>query len=297
MSGSQNRRDVLKLSGLGVAAGVLSSLGTGAASLLSPNQAYAQAAPSSLLRTVLDRKKLIVGTGSTNAPWHFEDEKGQLVGMDIAMARILAQGLFDDPTKVEFVKQEPAARIPNITTGKVDIVIQFMTVTAQRAQMVAFSRPYYLEGVALLTSTKGKLKTYKQLQTAGKAARASVLQNAFADQMVKAALPQAQVMQLDTQANAIQALDSGRADTAVIDLSTVRWLVKRNPNVYLDSGFSYWPQIYSAAVRQGDQDWLNWVNTAFAVAMFATEGEIYDKGLEDYFGQKPPVRKPGFPPI
>jgi polar amino acid transport system substrate-binding protein len=297
MSGSQNRRDVLKLSGLGVAAGVLSSLGTGAASLLSPNQAYAQAAPSSLLRTVLDRKKLIVGTGSTNAPWHFEDEKGQLVGMDIAMARILAQGLFDDPTKVEFVKQEPAARIPNITTGKVDIVIQFMTVTAQRAQMVAFSRPYYLEGVALLTSTKGKLKTYKQLQTAGKAARASVLQNAFADQMVKAALPQAQVMQLDTQANAIQALDSGRADTAVIDLSTVRWLVKRNPNVYLDSGFSYWPQIYSAAVRQGDQDWLNWVNTAFAVAMFATEGEIYDKGLEDYFGKKPPVRKPGFPPI
>jgi polar amino acid transport system substrate-binding protein len=31
--------------------------------------------------------------------------------------------------------------------------------------------------------------------------------------------------------------------------------------------------------------------------MFATEGELYDKGLEDYFGLKPPVRKPGFPPI
>jgi polar amino acid transport system substrate-binding protein len=297
MSGSQDRRDVLKLSGLGIAAGVISGIGAGVGSVLTPGQAYAQAQPTSLLRTVLDRKKLIVGTGSTNAPWHFEDEKGQLTGMDIAMAHILAQGLFDDPTKVEFVKQDPAARIPNITTGKVDIVIQFMTVSAQRAQLVAFSRPYYLEGVALLTSTKGKLKTFKQLQAAGKAARASVLQNVFADKMVKAALPQATVMQLDTQANAIQALDSGRADTAVIDLSTVRWLVKRNPNAYLDSGFSYWPQIYSAAVRQGDPDWLNWVNTAFTVAMFATEGEIYDKGLEDFFGLKPPVRKPGFPPI
>jgi len=275
----------------------VSGIGAGVASVLSPQQAYAQAAPTSLLRTVLDRKKLIVGTGSTNAPWHFEDEKGQLVGMDITMAHILSQGLFDDPGKLEFVKQDPAARIPNITTGKVDIVIQFMTVTAQRAQLVAFTRPYYLEGVALLTSTKGKLKTYKQLVAAGKSARASVLQNVTADGMVKAALPQATIMQLDTQANAIQALDSGRADTAVIDLSTVRWLVKRNPNAYLDSGFSYWPQIYSAAVRQGDQDWLNWVNMAFTVAMFATEGEIYDKGLEDYFGLKPPVRKPGFPPI
>jgi len=297
MSKSHDRRDVLKLGGLGAAAGVLSGLGAGAASLLTPAQAYAQAAPTSLLRTVLDRKKLIVGTGSTNAPWHFEDEKGQLVGMDITMARILSQGLFDDPNKIEFVKQDPAARIPNITTGKVDIVIQFMTVTAQRAQLVAFTRPYYLEGVALLISVKGKHKNYKALQAAGKSVRVSVLQNVYADNIVHAALPQAQVMQLDTEANAIQAVDSGRADAAAIDLSTVRWLVKRNPNAYIDSGYSYYPQIYSAAVRQGDQDWLNWVNTAFTVAMFATEGELYDKGLEDYFGLKPPVRKPGFPPI
>jgi len=297
MSKSQNRRDVLKLGGIGAAAGVLSGLGAGAASLLSPAQAYAQAAPTSLLRTVLDRKKLIVGTGSTNAPWHFEDEKGQMVGMDVTMARILSQGLFDDPTKVEFVKQDPAARIPNITTGKVDIVIQFMTVTAQRAQLVAFTRPYYLEGVALLISVKGKHKNYKALQAAGKSVRVSVLQNVYADKIVHAALPQAQSMQLDTEANAIQAVDSGRADAAAIDLSTVRWLVKRNPNAYIDAGYSYYPQIYSAAVRLGDPDWLNWVNTAFTVAMFATEGELYDKGLEDYFGLKPPVRKPGFPPI
>jgi len=179
----------------------------------------------------------------------------------------------------------------------VDIVIQFMTVTAQRAQLVAFSRPYYLEGVALLTSTKGKLKTHKQLLAAGKGARVSVLQNAFADNMVKAGLPQATVMQLDTQANAIQALDSSRADAAAIDLSTVRWLVKRNPNAYLDSGYSWWPQLYSAAVRQGDLDWLTWVNTTFAVAIFASVGDLYDQALDDFFGQKPPVRKPGFPPI
>ncbi|MGD0264534.1 MAG: transporter substrate-binding domain-containing protein [Candidatus Methylomirabilota bacterium] len=297
MSGSHDRRDMLKLSGLGIAAGVMSGIGAGVGTVLTPEQAYAQAQPTSLLRTVLDRKKVIVGTGSTNAPWHFEDEKGQLVGMDIAMARIVAQGLFDDPTKVEFVKQDPAARIPNITTGKVDIVIQFMTVTAQRAQLVAFSRPYYLEGVALLTSTKGKLKTHKQLLAAGKGARVSVLQNAFADNMVKAGLPQATVMQLDTQANAIQALDSSRADAAAIDLSTVRWLVKRNPNAYLDSGYSWWPQLYSAAVRQGDLDWLTWVNTTFAVAIFASVGDLYDQALDDFFGQKPPVRKPGFPPI
>jgi polar amino acid transport system substrate-binding protein len=217
--------------------------------------------------------------------------------MDITMGQILAKGLFDDAGKVEFVKQDPSARVPNITTGKVDIVIQFMTISPARAQLVNFSRPYYVEGAALLSSPKGKYKTYKQMTAAGKAVKASVLQNVDADKLVHDGLPQAQVMQLDTQANVIQALDSGRADVAVVDLSTVRWLVKRNPNAYVDAGFSYYPMLYGAAVRQGDPDWLQWVNTCFSVAMFGHQTELYDKAFEQFFGQKPPARKPGFPPF
>src|SRR5437660_8860140 len=125
MTNAGHRRDFIKLGGIG---GVALAAAAGA-SALGGRQAAAQAAPESMLRTVLNRGKLVVGTGSTNPPWHFEDDKGQLTGMDIAMARILAKGLFDDPSKVEFVKQDPAARIPNITTGKVDVVIQFMTVS------------------------------------------------------------------------------------------------------------------------------------------------------------------------
>lgn len=284
------RRNFLKLGGVGLAVGA-------AAMTLEAQRAAAQAPAQSLLRTVLNRGKLLVGTGSTNAPWHFEDDKGVLTGMDIAMARILSKGLFDDETKIEFVKQDPAARIPNITTGKVDIVIQFMTVSPARAQLVAFSRPYYIEGVALLTSVKGKMKTHKELSDAGKNAKVSVLQNVDADLLVAKALPQATVLQLDTQANAIQALDSGRVDAAVIDLSTVGWLVKRNPDKYLDSGYHYDTQIYSAAMRQGDPDWLQWVNTCFNVAMHGHQTQIYDQAFEDFFATKPPRRVPGFPTI
>src|SRR5262245_61557862 len=52
MSTGSDRRDVLKLGGLSAAAGV-TALGAGAASLLSPTRAYAQAKSDSLLRTVL----------------------------------------------------------------------------------------------------------------------------------------------------------------------------------------------------------------------------------------------------
>src|ERR1700712_1620658 len=85
----------------------------------------------SLLKKVLDRGKVVVGTGATNPPWHFEDDNGTLVGMDIDMAKHIAVGLFgyeEDPkgdddefvrSLIEFVVQEPNQRIPNLLTDKV----------------------------------------------------------------------------------------------------------------------------------------------------------------------------------
>jgi polar amino acid transport system substrate-binding protein len=291
------RRDVLKAgAALGLGSG-LAATGVAAGTVLTPQLAYAQAAGDSLLRKVLDRGKLIVGTGSTNAPWHFEDEQGNLVGMDIAMARILALGLFDDESKVEYVRQDPDARIPNVTTGKVDITIQFMTVTPGRAQLVNFSRPYYVEGIALLTKPGSGKEKFDALLAGDSATKVSILQNVDAEQSVHAVLPNAEVLQIDTQANVIQALDSGRVDAAAVDLSTVWWMAKRAPDKYADSGKKWYSMLYSAALRQGDLDWLRFVNTTWDVAMYGHYNQIYDKAFFDYFGLQPPTREPGFPKI
>ncbi len=290
-SATFERRNLLKGAAIGATA-----LAAGGVTMTA-QQAVAQSSKESLLRNVLDKGKVRVGTGSTNAPWHFEDEQGKLVGMDITMARILAKGLFDDDTAFEFVQQDPAARIPNINTGKVDIVIQFMTATPQRAQLVAFTRPYYVEGVSLMSQPDGKLKDYDKMLAAGSDAKVSVLQNIDAERLVHQVLPEAQVLMLDTQANVIQALESGRVDGAAIDLSTVGWMVKRNPNRYYQAGKRWFTMLYAAAVRQGDQDWLNYVNMTFDIAMFGHQNDIYDQAFFDYFGAPPPKREPGFPVI
>jgi polar amino acid transport system substrate-binding protein len=290
----QSRRSFIGAGGAGLTRGVVAAAATG---VIDPGAAYAQAAEDSLLRTVLDRGNLIVGTGSTNAPWHFEDEQGKLTGMDIAMARILAKGLFDDESKIEFVLQDPAARIPNIATGKVDITIQFMTVTPGRAQQVAFTRPYYIEGIALLTKPGSPMEKFEALEAGGSDTKVSILQNVDAEQSVHTVLPQAEVLQIDTQANVIQALEAGRADAAAVDLSTVWWLTKQQPDKYADSGKSWYSMLYSAALRQGDADWLNFVDTTWNVAMFGHQNAIFDQAIQDFFGLKPPVREPGLPPF
>jgi len=292
MTDNSKRREFLKL---GMSGAVLA----GAAGMvaLSAQKAAAQSAEGSLLRTIIDRGHLIVGTGSTNAPWHFENDAGELVGMDITMARILAKGLFDDPSKVEFVLQDPAQRIPNIVTGKVDITIQFMTMSANRAQLVAFPRPYYIEGISLLSSPSGSMKTFDELLAGGANTRISILQNVGAEEGVHKVLPEAQVMQIDTQANVIAALEAGRVDGAAVDLSTVKWLVARNPERYADSGKAWESMLYGAAVRQGDPDWLHFVSTTFDIAMFGNDNALYDAAFLEYFGTVVPARTTGFPSI
>ena len=124
----------------------------------------------------------------------------------------------------------------NIATGKVDITIQFMTVTPGRAQQVAFTRPYYIEGIALLTKPGSPMQEFSALEAGGANTKVSILQNVDAEHSVHSVLPQAEVLQIDTQANVVQALEAGRVDAAAVDLSTVAWMTKRDPDKYADSG-------------------------------------------------------------
>ena len=247
------------------------------------------------LQEVLSRGKLIVGTGSTNPPWGFQDKSGKLVGFDIDLARIIAKGLFNDPSKVEFVTQSSDARIPNITTGQVDITCQAMTVTAPRAQQVAFTMPYYREGVALLLKKGGKYADYAALKAAGSSVTVSVLQNVYAEDMVHQALPDAKVDQFDNVNLMYQALNSGRADAAATDASSLRWFMKQNPDRYIDAGFGWNPQNYSCAVKQGDPDWLQFVNTAIEQGLTGVDFQDYKASYETWFGQTPPAPAIGFP--
>jgi polar amino acid transport system substrate-binding protein len=254
----------------------------------------AQAADSKL-DSVLARGKLIVGTGSTNAPWHFQGADGKLQGFDIDIARIVAKGLFNDPSKVEFVVQSSDARIPNLLTDKVDMSCQFITVTASRAQQVAFTLPYYREGVGLLLPANSKYKEIEDMKAAGDGLTVAVLQNVYAEELVHQALPKAKVDQYDSVDLMYQAVNSGRADAAATDQSSVKYLMVQNAGRYRSPAYAWSPQTYACAVKRGDQDWLNFVNTALHEAMTGVEFPTYAASFKQWFGVDLPSPAIGFP--
>jgi polar amino acid transport system substrate-binding protein len=255
----------------------------------------AEAQDTNRLQTILDRGHIIVGTGSTNPPWHFKDEAGELIGYDVDMGHLLAKAIFDDPTKVEYVIQSSDSRIPNVLTDKVDITCQFMTVTAGRAQQVDFTIPYYREGVGLLLMKNGKYKSFDEVKAAGNAATVSVLQNVYAEELVHQALPEAKVDQYESVDLIYQALNSGRADAAATDMSSALWFVAQNPDQYIEGGYGWSPQTYSCAVKKGDLEFLHFVDIAFREAMTGVDFPTYAASFKKWFGIEPPAPQVGFP--
>lgn len=284
------------LFGLGLAGAALGGVAAGSIGALAPTPANAQTAAKSKLYTVKERGKLIVGTGSTNPPWHFQDASGKLVGMDIDLAKLLAKSLFDDPEKIEFVLQGSDARIPSLVTDKVDIVVQWMTVTPGRAQQVEFTIPYYREGVGLMLLARGgKFKSYDELKAAGKEVTVGGMQNVFLEEWIHKALPGAKVDAFESPDAAMQALNARRIDASMQDQSAMRWLMQQAPGRFVDSGFGWMPNSYASAVKPGDPIWLNWVNTVYKEAMVGVDFDYFAASYKKWFGIDLPIPKVGFP--
>ena len=267
----------------------------GAASTLGalPGRALAQEEPVGRLKQVLDRGHVIVGTGSSTPPWHFEDDQGQLVGMDIEVSRLLANALFGDPEKVEFVSQAADVRIPNLLADKVDITIQFMSVTAERAQLVDFTVPYYREAITVLLLKESPYNTLAEMQ--GKGITVSALQNPHIETVAHEGIPDAKVEQFDSVANTALALDAGRVDAMLADYSTAQWLTAQNPEKYKYPPETWASHNYAAAVAPGDARWLNFVNEVFVDMMTGFQFAGFHDAFLQYFGidlVKPPAGAP-----
>lgn len=277
---------------------------TGAAVAATTVPAYRAAAQDGgRLSQVLDRGRVLVGTGATNPPWHFEDESGNLIGFDIEMAKILAGGLFglgheqilagESLNHIEFVIHEADARIPDLLADKVDINFQFMTITAARALLVDFTIPYYREGVTLLLPSDSEFNTLSDFE--GKGTTIAILANVTAEDMIHRGVADATVQQFDSVAASVEALDSGRVDATGIDLSTGQWLVAQNPDRYKVVQEGWDAQSYAASVKKGDAEWLNFVNVAIREALLGLDWPLYRQAFQTFFASDPPAPTTGFP--
>ena len=95
----------------------------------------------SALDTIIQRGTINVGVGLGTPPYGLMDSSMQPDGYDVSVAKLIARDL---GVKANIVDTTAANRIPNLTSGKLDIVIYSFSITAERAKAILANWDQYV---------------------------------------------------------------------------------------------------------------------------------------------------------
>ena len=124
--------------------------------------AVSSQARADALGDIKQRGKLICGTQSASAPYAYQDALTRsFVGYDADICAAIAKGL---GVPLEHKPLSTEARIPELKTGRVDVVAGSMAYLPERAEQVDFSLQYLQGAIRVLVKEKSGIKTLAGLE-------------------------------------------------------------------------------------------------------------------------------------
>jgi polar amino acid transport system substrate-binding protein len=167
-----------------------------------------------VLDRILAKKELVVGTAADMPPLNMTLKDGKIVGMEIDLARMLADGLGVKLTLKPIFFND---LIPALEAGQIDMVMSGMTVTPSRNVKVAFVGPYFASGKSILTkeATAPSLQNIVQMNTPDVVLAA--LKGSTSQLFVERLTPNAKLVLTDDYDQAVAMVLDGRANAMVAD--------------------------------------------------------------------------------
>lgn len=236
------------------------------------------ASADSALDNILKSGELKVCFEAGYVPFEMKTKDGRFIGFDIDIGKHMARSM-----EVKFVPVNTAwdGIIPALQTGKCNVIMGGMTITAPRNLKVMFSDPYIEIGQTVLIkpALKDTIKSYRDLNDP-KYTISSQLGTTGAE-AAKKYLPKAKLDLFETSADGVLQVANGKADAFVYDLPYNALYVSQHQEkvVHLDQSFTYEPLGW--AIRQGNPDFMNFLNNYLSqIKKDGTYDRIYKKWLK-----------------
>ena len=257
-------------------------LGAGAAAMV--GAAGLREARADALADAKKRGTLIIGMEAAYVPYEYF-QNGKIIGYDCDIAAVLCDKL---GVKPQFVDTAWAGIIPALYAGKFDCIISGMTITAARAQKVAFSMPYADASNAVLVRASDSAVTSAS-DLSGKmvgvqlgSAAAVIIQTYAAKLKAEGKPAYAGVKQYDHYPEAYEDLVNKRTDGVVNSISSLMVVMRDAPGQFkIVPGISDIKAYFGMAFRQQDTALRDFANTTLAT--MKTDGTL-DALQKKWFG-------------
>ncbi|WP_027014016.1 amino acid ABC transporter substrate-binding protein [Comamonas composti] len=205
--------------------------------------------------------KLVVGLDDNFPPMGFRDEKNELVGFDIDMAREAAQRLSLD---VDFKPIDWSAKEAELVGKRVDVLWNGLTITEERKKNIAFTAPYMENHQIIIVRANSEIQDKSGM--AGKVVGAQDGSSAV-DAIKKDEAVAASFKELKTFGDNITALmdlSAGRLDAVVVDEVVGRFHVAKKPDEYRVLEENFGTEDYGVGLRKEDTELLGKLDSALA---------------------------------
>ena len=179
-----------------------------------------------LYDSIIQKNKMTVGISFDSKPFGFRDTDGQIKGLEVDLAREIAQRILGDGGKVEFKNVNPQERIKAAESGDVDMVISTMTITPQRKKLVEFSAPYFVAGQVICVRKDSGIDSLYDLINK----RVIVILGTTGEKNIRHFAPNALIQGYSDNAEALNAFKNGTDDAITTDDSLLQGLVMGNSN-------------------------------------------------------------------
>jgi len=123
-------------------------------------------------------KKYKIATDTTFAPFEFENDKGEMVGVDLDLLKAIAE---DQGFEYDLVVAGFSAACVGLEAGEYDGVIAGMSITDERKAKYDFSEAYYDSGVGMAVADNSDIASYEDLKGKTVAAKIGTEGCAFAE--------------------------------------------------------------------------------------------------------------------
>ena len=223
-----------------------------------------------------ETEELVIGLDDTFAPMGFRDEKGNLVGFDVDLANEVAERI---GVTMKFQPIDWSMKETELNGGNIDLIWNGYTITAERQEKVAFTKPYLENSQIIVTMADSDIVTKADL--AGKnvtvQAESSALDAINAEPDVAASF--GELVEFATNNEAFSDLESGRSDALVVDEVNARYYMKQaGEEKYKVLEEDFGDEEYGIGLRKDDTELLKKINDAMdEMKSDGTYDEIYEK--------------------
>ncbi|MBR2265014.1 MAG: transporter substrate-binding domain-containing protein [Firmicutes bacterium] len=188
-------------------------------------EAPAEEAAQDLLAQIKERGYITIATEGNWAPWTYHDEDDNLVGLDIEIGQLIADGL---GVKADFKETNWDSILAGVSSGRFDIACNGVGYSEERAQSFTFSDPYvYDRTVLVVRDDNTDITSFEDL--AGKNTTNSP-NSLYAQQALDLG---AEVTYVDTLNETLSMVIDGRADATLNAEVSINDYMKEHPDAPL----------------------------------------------------------------